>query len=106
MKLRDFTEEQMNDIKFGALNDFATRELLFKQGSHGRDLVRKEKLNMRKLKTLVSEYEFLQKKYSKGSMPKCIRNRITRLETVIELKTLIYEEALKNAKVVKGNEND
>ena len=39
-------------------------------------------------------------------MPKCIRNRITRLETVIELKTLIYEEALKNAEVVKGSEND
>jgi len=60
-----------------------------------RDRERKEKLNMRKLKTLISEVDFYRDKF-RGSMPTCVRNRIARLETVISVKTAIYEEALKN----------
>jgi len=56
---------------------------------------RKEKLNMRKLKTLTTEYEFLSNKF-RGSIPRCVRNRLSRLEDVINVKTAIYEEALKN----------
>ena len=60
-----------------------------------RDRERKGKLNMRKLKTLISEVDFYRDKF-RGSMPTCVRNRIARLETVISVKTAIYEEALKN----------
>ena len=60
-----------------------------------RDRERKEKLNMRKLKTLISEVDFYRDKF-RGSIPTCVRNRIARLETVISVKTAIYEEALKN----------
>tara|TARA_X000001036_G_scaffold379307_1_gene370089 strand:+ start:197 stop:457 length:261 start_codon:yes stop_codon:yes gene_type:complete len=60
-----------------------------------RDRERKEKLNMRKLKTLIAEYEFLSNKF-RGSIPRCVRNRLSRLEDVINVKTAIYEEALKN----------
>lgn len=61
-----------------------------------RDMERKEKLNLRKLKTLTDEYEFLSNKF-KGSRPKSVQNRLKRLEDVIKVKTAIYEEALKNA---------
>ena len=61
-----------------------------------RDRERKEKLNMRKLKTLTSEVDFYRDKF-RGAMPTCVRNRISRLEDVINVKTAIYEEALKNA---------
>jgi len=64
--------------------------------SPDRDKERKGKLNMRKLKNLTDEFEFLSNKF-KGGMPKCVRNRLMRLETVINVKTAIYEEALKNA---------
>ena len=60
-----------------------------------RDRERKGKLNMRKLKTLISEVDFYRDKF-RGSMPTCVRNRIARLETVISVKTAIYEKALKN----------
>ena len=60
-----------------------------------RDRERKEKLNMRKLKTLTDEYELLSNKF-RGSITKCVRNRLSRLEDVINVKTAIYEEALKN----------
>jgi len=60
-----------------------------------RDMERKEKLNLPKLKILTDEYEFLSNKF-KGSRPKCVRNRLKRLEDVIEVKAA-YEEALKNA---------
>ena len=60
-----------------------------------RDRERKGKLNMRKLKTLTDEYELLSNKF-RGSIPKCVRNRLKRLEDVIEVKAA-YEEALKNA---------
>ena len=60
-----------------------------------RDRERKGKLNMRKLKTLTDEYELLSNKF-RGSIPKCVRNRLSRLEDVIKVKTAIYEEALKN----------
>ena len=60
-----------------------------------RDRERKGKLNMRKLKTLISEVDFYRDKF-RGSMPTCVRNRIARVETVISVKTAIYEEALKN----------
>ena len=60
-----------------------------------RDRERKEKLNMRKLKTLTDEYEFLSNKF-RGSIPRCVRNRLSRLEDVINVKTAIYEKALKN----------
>jgi len=61
-----------------------------------RDLSRAEKLNLRKLKSLTDEFEYLSNKF-KGSKPKSVRNRLQRLEIVIELKTKIYKEALKNA---------
>ena len=60
-----------------------------------RDRERKGKLNMRKLKTLISEVDFYRDKF-RGSIPTCVRNRIARLETVISVKTAIYEKALKN----------
>ena len=60
-----------------------------------RDRERKEKLNLRKLKTLISEVDFYRDKF-RGSMPTCVRNRLSRLEDVINVKTAIYEEALKN----------
>tara|TARA_Y100001938_G_C7816425_1_gene294427 strand:- start:4 stop:210 length:207 start_codon:yes stop_codon:yes gene_type:complete len=61
-----------------------------------RDIERAEKLNLRKLKSLTDEFEYLSKKF-KGGKPKSVRNRLQRLEIVIELKTKIYKEALKNA---------
>jgi len=61
-----------------------------------RDRERAEKLNLRKLKSLTDEFEYLSKKF-KGSKPKSVRNRLQRLEIVIQVKTEIYEEALKNA---------
>ena len=61
-----------------------------------RDRERKEKLNLRKLKSLTDEFEYLSKKF-KGSKPKSVRNRLQRLEIVIQVKTEIYKEALKNA---------
>ena len=69
-----------------------------------RDRERKEKLNLRKLKSLTDEFEFYSKKF-KGGMPDSVRNRLKRLEVVIEVKTRIYEEALKNVEIVKGDEN-
>ena len=60
-----------------------------------RDRERKGKLNMRKLKTLTDEYELLSNKF-RGSIPKCVRNRLSRLEDVIKVKTAIYEEAIKS----------
>ena len=60
-----------------------------------RDMERKEKLNLRKLKSLTSEFDALTDKF-RGGAPKCVRNRLSRLEDVIEVKTAIYEEALKN----------
>ena len=61
-----------------------------------RDRERKEKLNMRSLKTLVAEVDLYKAKF-RGAVPTCVRNRISRLETVINVKAAIYEEALKNA---------
>tara|TARA_R100001163_G_C5029092_1_gene169827 strand:+ start:638 stop:844 length:207 start_codon:yes stop_codon:yes gene_type:complete len=61
-----------------------------------RDRERKEKLNLRKLKSLTSEFDALTDKF-KGGAPKCVRNRLSRLEDVIKVKMAIYEEALKNA---------
>ena len=61
-----------------------------------RDRERAEKLNLRKLKSLTDEFEYLSKKF-KGSKPKSVRNRLQRLEIVIQVKTEIYKEALKNA---------
>jgi len=66
------------------------------RGHSDRDLARAEKLNLRKLKSLTDEFEYLSNKF-KGSKPKSVRNRLQRLEIVIELKTKIYKEALKNA---------
>jgi hypothetical protein len=64
--------------------------------SPDRDRERKEKLNMRKLKTLTSEVDFYRDKF-RGAMPTCVRNRISRLEDVIKVKGEILKEALKNA---------
>jgi hypothetical protein len=64
--------------------------------SPDRDKERKEKLNMRKLKTLTSEVDFYRDKF-RGAMPTCVRNRISRLEDVIKVKGEILKEALKNA---------
>ena len=61
-----------------------------------RDRERKGKLNMRKLKTLISEVDFYRDKF-RGAMPTCVRNRISRLEDVIKVKGEILKEALKNA---------
>ena len=61
-----------------------------------RDKERKEKLNMRSLKTLVAEVDFYKNKF-RGAMPTCVRNRISRLEDVIKVKGEILKEALKNA---------
>ena len=60
-----------------------------------RDRERKGKLNMRKLKTLTDEYELLSNKF-RGSIPKCVRNRLSRLEDVIKVKTADYKEAIKS----------
>ena len=64
--------------------------------SPDRDRERKEKLNMRKLKTLTSEVDFYRDKF-RGAVPTCVRNRISRLEDVIKVKGEILKEALKNA---------
>ena len=64
--------------------------------SPDRDRERKEKLNMRKLKTLTSEVDFYKAKF-RGAVPTCVRNRISRLEDVIKVKGEILKEALKNA---------
>ena len=64
------------------------------RGHSDRDLARAEKLNLRKLKSLTDEFEYLSKKF-KGSKPKSVRNRLQRLEIVIQVKTEIYKEALK-----------
>ena len=61
-----------------------------------RDRERKEKLNMRSLKSLVTELDFYKAKF-RGAMPPRVRNRISRLEDVIEVKGKILKEALKNA---------
>ena len=61
-----------------------------------RDKERKEKLNMRSLKTLVTEVDFYKTKF-RGAVPTCVRNRISRLEDVIKVKGEILKEALKNA---------
>ena len=61
-----------------------------------RDKERKEKLNMRKLKTLTSEVDFYKDKF-RGAVPISVRNRISRLEDVIKVKGEILKEALKNA---------
>ena len=61
-----------------------------------RDRERKEKLNMRSLKSLVTELDFYKAKL-RGAMPPSVRNRISRLEDVIEVKGKILKEALKNA---------
>ena len=60
------------------------------------DRERKEKLNMRSLKSLVTELDFYKAKF-RGAMPPSVRNRISRLEDVIEVKGKILKEALKNA---------
>jgi len=65
-------------------------------GYSDRDSARLQKLNLRKIKNLTDEFEYLSNKF-KGSKPKSVRNRLQRLEIVIELKTKIYKEALKNA---------
>ena len=61
-----------------------------------RDRERKEKLNMRSLKSLVTELDFYKTKF-RGAMPPSVRNRISRLEDVIEVKGKILKEAVKNA---------
>ena len=61
-----------------------------------RDRERAEKLNLRKLKSLTDEFEYLSNKF-KGSKTKSVRNRLRRLEKIIEFKIEIYKEALKNA---------
>jgi|TARA_B110000881_G_C18431615_1_gene441196 hypothetical protein len=61
-----------------------------------RDKERKEKLNMRSLKTLVTEVDFYKTKF-RGAVPISVRNRISRLEDVIKVKGEILKEALKNA---------
>jgi hypothetical protein len=61
-----------------------------------RDKERKEKLNMRSLKTLVAEVDLYKDKF-RGAVPTCVRNRISRLEDVIKVKGEILKEALKNA---------
>ena len=65
-------------------------------GYSDRDSARLQKLNLRKIKNLTDEFEYLSKKF-KGSKPKSVRNRLQRLEIVIQVKTEIYKEALKNA---------
>jgi hypothetical protein len=64
--------------------------------SPGRDKERKEKLNMRSLKTLVTEVDLYKAKF-RGAVPISVRNRISRLEDVIKVKGEILKEALKNA---------
>ena len=64
--------------------------------SPGRDKERKEKLNMRSRKTLVTEVDFYKTKF-RGAVPISVRNRISRLEDVIKVKGEILKEALKNA---------
>ena len=49
-----------------------------------RDRERKEKLNLRKLKSLTSEFDALTDKF-RGGAPKCVRNRLSRLEDVIKV---------------------
>ena len=61
-----------------------------------RDRERKEKLNMRSLKSLVTELDFYKAKF-RGAMSPSVRNRISRLEDVIEVKGKILKEAVKNA---------
>ena len=61
-----------------------------------RDRERKEKLKKRDLKTLVAEVDFYKAKF-RGAMPPSVRNRISRLEDVIEVKGKILKEAVKNA---------
>ena len=61
-----------------------------------RDRERKEKLNMRDLKTMVAEVDYYKAKF-RGAMPPSVRNRISRLEDVIEVKGKILKEAVKNA---------
>ena len=60
-----------------------------------RDQLKKQKLNMRNLKSLTDEFELLSNQF-KGSMPKSVRDRLRRLEDVIKVKTAIYERAMKN----------
>ena len=61
-----------------------------------RDRERKEKLNMRSLKSLVTELDFYKAKF-RGAMPPSVRNRISRIEDVIVVMGKILKEALKNA---------
>ena len=65
-------------------------------GNPDRDRERKEKLNMRSLKTLVAEVDLYKAKF-RGAVPISVRNRISRLEDVIKVKGEILKEALKNA---------
>ena len=60
-----------------------------------RDQERKETLNLRKLKSLIDEFEFYKNKFN-GGTPRSVRDRLYRLQQVIEVKTAIYEEAMKN----------
>ena len=60
-----------------------------------RDQLKKQKLDMRDLKSLTEELELLSNQF-KGGMPKSVRDRLRRLEDVIKVKTAIYERAMKN----------
>jgi len=66
------------------------------RGHSDRDSARLQKLNLRKIKNLTDEFEYLSNKF-KGSKTKSVRNRLRRLEKIIEFKIEIYKEALKNA---------
>ena len=65
-------------------------------GYSDRDSARLQKLNLRKIKNLTDEFEYLSNNF-KGSKTKSVRNRLKRLEKIIEFKIEIYKEALKNA---------
>ena len=67
----------------------------------GRTLQRNKKISMRKPESLISEKKFLQQSYDKRKMPKCIRNRIARLELVGEYMMIkemeLHDDGLKSS---------
>ena len=54
---------------------------------------KERKLHMKSLKSLVSELEYWNGKF-RGSIPKSVKDRINRLEKVIEDKTRLMQEAI------------
>ena len=67
----------------------------------GRTLQLNKKISMRKPESLISEKKFLQQSYDKRKMPKCIRNRIARLELVGEYMMIkemeLHDDGLKSS---------